>query len=174
MPRAKSSQIELLKKTYSDHCENISKELAGLISTYGPSAFSRLPHMPDNPINSYIPEDIFESALEQLPPDPPDALTDDQKKKKLDSIQEKMNKEKAKIKKLTPQAYIMMRRGNVECDSRKEFINHWRRKQGYVIRPCNAQGLDLELASDDEKWLYKKLKIGACILPGASKLPYRP
>lgn len=173
-PRTKSDQKKIIKKAYDQYIKNIGKQLAGLLSACGPSAFDRLPHMQNNLANSYLPQEIFEAALDQLPPDPPNAMSDSQKKLKLDAIQKKMDEQKAKIKEFTPQAYIQMRNGNVQCDSRAEFVRFWQDKQAWIARPCNIQGIDLAHCSENEQWLYKHLKIGACILSKAVKLPYRP
>lgn len=173
-PRTKTDQIKILKTAYNEHQKSIANQLAALLSEHGADTLNRLPHLQNNPINSIIPQEIFEAALEQLPPDPPEALTDEQRRKKLDAIQKKMAQEKDKIKKFTPQSYIQFRNGNVQCDSRREFVNFWRDKQAWIARPCDPRGIDLELASDDVKWLYKKANIAACILDKAQKLPHRP
>jgi hypothetical protein len=173
-PRCRADQIELFKKAYSLHNENISKQLSSLFANFGADAFNRLSRTTDTPANAYISREVFEAALDQLPPDQPDAMTDEQRQKKLQSIQKKMAQEKEKIKKFTPQSYIQLRNGNVRCDARKELVNFWRDVQALIERPCDPRGIDLELAMNDVKWLHKKLKIGAAILDKARRCPYRP
>jgi len=173
-PRSKTDQIKLLKQAYSNHCDNISKQLAGLLSMHGPDAFMRLPHMPASPINSFIPIEIFEAALDQLPPDPPDAMTDETKQKKLDAIRKKMDEQKAKIKKYSPQAFFLLKNGSIMCDSRKEFVQYWREKQNCIAGACNIQGIDITECGEAEKWAYKKLGIAKFISPKSQKLPFRP
>jgi hypothetical protein len=173
-PRTKSDQKKIIKTAYDQYIINIGKQLAGLFANQGPNTFDRLPHLLNNSCNSYLPKEIIESALEQLPPDPPDALSDEQKKKSLDSIKKRMDAEKAKIKKYTPQSYLLFKNGNVKCDSRAEFVRFWRNKQTWIRDPITIQGMALEHGTKDEKYLYEKLKIANSILSKATKLAYHP
>ena len=173
-PRTRADQVKILKKAYSDHCEKIVQQLVALMSSHGADTFNRLLHMQNNPCNSFIDQNLFEVALEQLPPDPPDAMSEDQKRKKNSSIEKKMSELKSEIKSCSPQQYFMLRNGNIMCDSRIEFVRFWRDKQAWITKPCNPRGFDLELCPDSEKWAYEKLGIAKSILTKATKLPYQP
>lgn len=172
-PRSKTDQIKIYKRAYDEHIKKIGNELAAALAVTGADAFRALSRSNDNPAKCYIPREIFEAALEQLPPDEPTVLTDEQKKKKLDSIQEKMNKEKAKIKKFTPQSYLQLKNGNVQCDSRREFHQYWKNIQNRVSGGCNPQGVAIEQCSKNQQLAYEKLGIAKYISPKSTKLPFK-
>lgn len=145
--------------------EKLAKLLQGLQRRRDP--FSNIEHrLPKRPNHQraagYLSWSDVEAALE-LVEFSDEVLSDAEKEKQIAPLRKSIEKLKSRIKECSPPGYFLIRQGEIQSDSREDFVQHWFKIQGTCNAPCTPHGFDLETGTDAEREAYRKLGLSGAI-----------